>query len=68
MPQGLKKLRENRSFRIESWRPGENQQSLVPKSEAQDCILGYSQPSLRDWFEHTPIADLFQSVLSKINR
>jgi hypothetical protein len=48
MPQGLKKLRENRSFRIESWRPGENQQSLVPQSEAQDCILGYSQPSLRD--------------------
>jgi hypothetical protein len=34
----------------------------------QDCVLGYSQPSLRDWFRYTLIADLFLASAVQISR
>jgi hypothetical protein len=34
----------------------------------QHCVLGYSQPSLRDWSRDTLIADLFSASAVQIGR
>jgi hypothetical protein len=37
----------------------ENRQAWgAEERDAQDCVLGYSQPSLRDWFRYDVIANL----------
>src|ERR1700684_2800891 len=59
---GLMSLRENRRF-LDEGRMTTNQESRRIGKDAQDCILGYSQPSLRDSTPATnagfPIAPIF---------
>jgi hypothetical protein len=61
-----------RSVFTQDCRPGAF--SVVPTglvsvgTHTQHCVLGYSQPSLRDCSRHTLIADLFSASAVQINR
>jgi hypothetical protein len=59
-------LRENRRF-LDEGRMTTNQESRRIGKDAQDCILGYSQPSLRDWsVASNPTQDLRPGLLSAV--
>ena len=61
-----------RSVFTQDCRPGAF--SVVPTglvsvgTRTQHCVLGYSQPSLRDCSRYTLIADLFSASAVQINR
>ena len=43
-------------------------ESVGGLSSPRTHVLGYSQPSLRDWFRYTLIVDLFSQVPAQISR